>query len=104
MMTPERKAEIEAKLAAILGPQPKPRPKVVASDGAVIDDAAVVVSHADPNAGNANEAGVVKVRRHDAVTPRDDLYEAQLWERAAARRAARAADPYRLGLYGPIDD
>ncbi len=103
-MTPERKAKIEATLAAILGPKPNPRPKVVASDGAVISEAAVVVSPADPNAGSADEAGVVNVRRNDVVTICDDLALTQRAEADAAKRAARAADPYRLGLYGHVDD
>src|ERR1700761_8715620 len=65
-MTPERKAEVEALLDDILGPEPKPqppKPKVVVDAGAVVRDADVVVSPSDVNARQRGGDTGVRVRR-----------------------------------------
>jgi hypothetical protein len=46
----------------------------------------------------------VRPKRSDQVTIRMDLYEQQMAERRAERRRRRELDPYRLGIWGPIDD
>lgn len=51
-MTPQRKAELWAKLEDIIGPMPKhvrPAPKLVCINGRVIAGAVVIVSPSDPN-------------------------------------------------------
>jgi hypothetical protein len=103
-MTPERKAEIEARLDAVLGiSKPKPaKPKVVTSDGRSIRDAVVRVAPEDPNARGGDR--VVEVRREDFVTINFELYELQQAEKAAHRRYLRELDPCRLGLYGSLDE
>ena len=102
-MTPERKAEIEARLEAIIGPMPRPKPKVISRDDVgVIRDADVHVSRADPNA--TGEAEVVSVRRDDFVTVNMAGYERQQTERARDRTFRRNLDPFNIGLYGPIDE
>lgn len=102
-VTPERKAELIAELKEIIGPKPKDRPKVVASDAGVIRDADVHVSRADPNYPKSKE-GMVRVRRNEWVTIRMDLYEEQQRQKQEDRRRRQELDPCRLGLYGPIDD
>jgi hypothetical protein len=103
-MTPERKAEIEARLDAVLGiSKPKPaKPKVVTSDGRSIRDAVVTVAPEDPNARGGDRR--VEVRRDDFVTINFELYELQQAEKAREREYRRQLDPCRLGLYGPVDD
>ena len=46
----------------------------------------------------------VRPKRSDQVTIRMDLYEQQMAERREERRRRRELDPYRLGIWGPIDD
>ncbi|MHC2662561.1 hypothetical protein ACMA5K_01415 [Bradyrhizobium diazoefficiens] len=123
-MTPERKAEVEALLDDILGPEPKPqppKPKVVVDAGAVVRDADVVVSPRDVNAERrGGDTGVV-VRRPtqmvEAPLPpirpgevRIDLGAAQRqWEinradRLADRAHRRQIDPFDYGHWGPRDE
>lgn len=97
-------AEVDAILDRIWGPAPpKPKPKVVTSDGEVVRDATVRVGPADLNYPKSEE-GVVRVRRSDYVTIRMDLWEEQQREKRLDRLLRRQLDPCRLGLYGPIDD
>jgi len=98
---PQKVAKTMALLEKALGltPKPKPKTKAVVNDGEVVRDADVRVSRADPNYYRS-EDGVVRVRRKDFVTVRMDLYEEQMREKAEARRARRALDPYRLGHWG----
>src|SRR5262249_53941668 len=103
---PRKTAELVALMEKALGltPKPKPpKPKAVVDDGQVVRDADVRVSPADPNYHGAHE-GVVRVRRKDWVTVNVDLWEAQQREKAEARRARKALDPYRLGHWGATDD
>ena len=54
---------------------------------------------------NANgKAEVVNVRRPEYVTVDMTQYEHQQAEKAWDRIYRRQLDPYRLGLYGSIDD
>jgi len=46
----------------------------------------------------------VRVRRPDFVTINLAAYGRQHAGRAQGRARARQADPFRLGLYGPLDD
>lgn len=79
-MTPERRAEVEAWLDDLIGPEPPPpKPKVVANDGRVIRDADVVVSPDDVNARKRGGITEVSVRRPDP------------WQKQMAREAAEAA-------------
>jgi len=107
-MTPERKAEIEARLDEILGPAPLPKPKVVAVAGEVVRDADVRVSPADTRNSRYGTVETVRVRRADVVTINQAAAERQYWEgvrdREAERRYRRKIDPCNLGLYGPRDD
>ena len=108
MLTPEKKAEIDARMKPRLERlKSKPKPKVVAVDGAVIRDADVIVSRADPNARHG-VTEVVSVRRPEYVTINMPLAEAQWWSgvraQAADRQRRREADPFRLGHWGPIDE
>ena len=104
---PERTTEeLVAMLERVLGldPNPKPpKPKAVVNEGEVVREAVVRVSPADPNY-RESDGGVVKVRRSGFVTVRIDLWEQQQAEKREARRQLRMIDPYRLGLYGPVDD
>jgi hypothetical protein len=107
-MTPERKAEVEALLDDILGPEPKPqppKPKVVADAGVVVRDADVVVSPADPNAQGAAGLGVRVRRSPPAESPMANMLreevERRYWERESNLRSARF-DP--LGIWGPRDE
>ena len=62
--------ELDAILEEIWGPlppRPKPKPKVVLSEGKEVRDATVQVSPSDPNYRKADE-GVVRVRRPGFVT------------------------------------
>jgi hypothetical protein len=70
-VTPERKAEIRAKIERVLGLKSPPRPKVVTRDGTTVNMAA---------------------------------YEEQQAARARKREESQRRDPYRLGLYGEIND
>jgi hypothetical protein len=97
-------AEVKAILYEIWGPPPpKPKPKVVASDGELVRDALVRVGPADPNYKESDK-GEVRVRRADFVTVRIDLWEEQQRLKAEEKRHRREIDPYRLGLYGPVDE
>ena len=106
MLTPEKRAELRARIDAVVGPKPKPpKPKVVICDGVPIRDADVVVSPKDPNAHHA-AAGVVSVRRFDRVTLDLALAERQLWERqqmeAALRPPSKLFDP--MNVWSRNDD
>ena len=101
-LSPEQKKKLWAKLDKIVGPKPLPKPKVVTQDGFVIRDAEVHVSQADPNAKPEDE--IVFVRRDDFVTVNMVEYERQQAEREGDRRLRRHLDPFRIGLYGPIDE
>lgn len=105
MITPERKAELEAELDELFGLVPTlPKPKVITRDDrGTIRDADVHVSRADPNAAEDADR-VVQVRRDDWVTIDDAAALRQFWDREAARRRARELDPFRMGLYGPVDE
>src|SRR5262249_8421109 len=94
---PKKTAELDALMEKALGltPRPKPRPKVVTSEGEVVRDADVRPSPADPNHPNSEE-GFVRVRRSEFVTINMDLYEAQQREKREDRMRRRALDPYRL--------
>ncbi len=97
-------AEVKAILYEIWGPpRPKPKPKVVASDGELVRDALVRVGPDDPNYAKSEE-GVVKVRRTDFVTVRIDLWEEQQRQKSEERRHRRMIDPDRLGHWGPVDE
>jgi len=121
-MTPERKAEVEALLDSILGPDPKPpppkppKPKVVVRDNEVIRDADVIVSPADRNAQRRGGTHIA-VRRPEPELPplrpgelRIDIAAAQRqWEmeeqfRRADRAQRRQLDPFNFGHWGPLDD
>ena len=104
-MTNERAAEMVARLEQILGlgPPAPEKPKVVTLDAEVVRDAVVRVSPHDPNYAGS-EDGVVHVRRNDCVTIRMDLYEEQMRQKAEDRRRRKELDPYRIGLYGLVDD
>ena len=103
-MTPERKAEIEARIESILGPKPLPKPMVVArEDVGTVRDADVHVSRADVNATRGRDE-IVSVRRADYVTVNVAGYERQQAERAAERAHRRQIDPFRMGLYGSNDE
>jgi hypothetical protein len=98
-------AERKAQIRAILYPKSKPppaKPKIVTSDGTTISDAVVRVAPEDPNARGNDR--IVEVRRSDWVTINLVEYERQCADRAEEKRFRRQLDPYRLGLYGPIDD
>jgi hypothetical protein len=103
-MTPERKAELEAELDALLGPPPLPKPKVVVSDGVVIRDADVHVSPADRRNSRYGLVETVSVRRADWVTVNMAQAEAQWRDNIRAQERRREADPFGLGHWGPIDD
>lgn len=103
-MTPERKRQLIAELEEITGLRRKrQRPKVVASDGAIVRDADVVISPKDPNSGSGKPE-TISVRRSDYVTVNMRAYEEQKAERAMERLRRRSLDPCRLALYGEIDD
>src|SRR6266702_5914713 len=99
-MTPERKAEIEARLDEILGPAPLPKPKVVAVEGEVIRDADVRVSPADTRTSKYGTVETVRVRRADVVTINQAEAERQYWagvrDRGAERYRRRQLDPCNL--------
>jgi hypothetical protein len=107
-MMSERQKMTEAEVKAILyeiwgPPPPKPKPKVVTSDGELVRDALVRVAPSDPNYAKSDE-GVVRVKPADFVTLRIDLWEEQQRQKAEEKRHRREIDPYRLGLYGPVED
>lgn len=99
-MTAARNAELFAELEKLTGLKPKPvalpKPQVVVERGEVVRDAEVAVSRSDPNAANANGAGIVQVQR---VRINMAAAERQFAEREAAAEARVARDPYRLGLW-----
>ena len=94
-LTPEEEAEVVRKLDEICGPIPRPRPKAVVREHAVVRDADVSVSRADPNAGGV--ARVVSVRRDDWVTVNMAEYERQRAERERDGEHLRRLDPFGLG-------
>jgi hypothetical protein len=103
-MSTEREAEIWAELDELLGPLPKPKPKVVTrEDAGTIRDADVAVSRADKNYPNSDE-GIVRVRRPDFVTINIAAWEEQQRWKAEDRRRRRELDPFRIGHWGPLDD
>jgi hypothetical protein len=106
-ISPERMAEIQAILDEIIGPRPKPKPKVVVSDGVPVRDADVIVSRADPNS-RYGTVETVSVRRPDWTTINMQQAEARWWDNIRARetdrRRRREADPFGLGHWGSHDD
>jgi hypothetical protein len=102
---PKRVAELVALMEKALGltPKPKPRAKVVVSDGEVVRDAIVRVGPADRNYHGSDE-GVVRVRRSDFVTINVELWQAQQEDKREARRRRRELDPDRTGIWGPVDE
>lgn len=107
MITPERKAELEAAVREILGPpppKPKPKPKVVTSEGVTIRDAVVHVAPEDPNAKGPNR--IVEVRREDWVTINMRAYEEQrAWEAASRRYEEQLYDSScRLNIWTNPND
>jgi hypothetical protein len=100
-------AELRAEIESFLGPSPKKKPKVVASDGVVVRDADVPVSLKDPNS-RPGRATTVHVRRADYVTVDMVTAERRYWEnvnaQAERRRLIKQADPYNQGHWGRIDD
>jgi hypothetical protein len=107
-MTPEREAQLKAEWDELLRPflpkkKPLPKPKIVVSEGQTVRDADVAVSPADRNARAAVD-GMVRVRRADFVTVNMAAYEAQQADKDRERAVRRARDPYRLGLYGNVDE
>src|SRR5262249_29839754 len=87
-MTPERKAELRTEIEAFLGPLPRPKPKVVVSDGVPVRDADVVVSPKDPNA-RRGQVETVSVRRADYVDVNIAAAEAQHWDNRQAQANQR---------------
>jgi hypothetical protein len=106
-ISPERMAEIQAVLDEIIGPRPKPKPKVVVSDGVPIRDADVVVSPKDPNA-RCGRAETVFVRRADYVavnmSAADAKYHDNLRAQEDQRRLRKEADPIGMGHWGRHDE
>lgn len=122
-MTPERKAEVEALLDDILGPEPEPqppKPKLVAETGIVVRDVETAVAPGDPNAQRRGGETRVSVRRAPALerplpplrlgevrvdmaayTARRLIEEA---DREADRAHRRAIDPFGYGHWGPRDE
>jgi hypothetical protein len=103
-VTPEKQAEIDAEVEEFFRDyygEREPKPKAVVVKDQVVRDADVPVSRTDPN---RSDDGIVKVRRPDYVTIDMVAYEEQQRWKAEQRRRNRELDPYRLGLYGPIDD
>jgi hypothetical protein len=98
-------AQLRAILTEIWGPpwKRKPKPKVVTNEGVEVRDVTVKVSPDDPNY-RQDDGGVVKVRRNDFVTINMSAWEEQIRQRREDRLRLKEIDPYRLGLYGPIDD
>ena len=89
--------EVRAILIEIWGPpRPKPKPKVVTSDGELIRDALVRVAPSDPNYAKSDE-GTVRVRRNDWVTVRIDLWDEQQRQKAEERLHRKMVDPCRIG-------
>ena len=86
---PKKTAELVALMEKALGLTPKPKPKVVTSEGEVVRDADVRPSPADPNHPNSDE-GFVRVRRSDFVTINMELYEAQQQQKREDRIKRRA--------------
>jgi hypothetical protein len=124
-LTPERRAEVEALLDGILGPEPKPqppKPKVVVSDAVVVRDADVVVSPTDVNAKRRGGDTGVRVRRATPMRAepplppmgpgevRIDMGAAQYqWEinradRLTDRAYRRSLDPFDYGHWGRRDE
>lgn len=129
-MTPERKAEVEALLDDILGPEPQPvpalatpqppKPRVVVEAGAVVRDADVVVSRSDVNAKRRGGDTAVSVRRGMPIeSPLPPIKpgevrvnmaaaEQQWWinerDRKAEHAKRRMLDPCNLGIWGPRDE
>ena len=95
--------EMEKILDRICGPRPKPKPKVVTSDGEQIRDAEVKVSDRDPNYRESDD-GVVKVRRSQFVKINMEVYEAQQQWKREERRHRREIDPARTGIWDNPDD
>ena len=115
VVSEERKAQLLAMLEDELGIGPDGKPKsakkpeeksaaaaVVVSDAKVVRDALVRVSPDDPNY-RGSEGGVVKVRKGEVIV-RIDLWERQQALAREERQRRRELDPFRLSLYGPIDD
>jgi hypothetical protein len=130
-LTPERKAELRARIDAALRPKAKPKAKVelVVSDARVPGQTVVVRSgetETAPGDPGTKARGTPKVSwtadglmitkgrlkpgeyrmaGEAYIDPRVEReVEAQRYARALDRQRLRNADPYNLGLYGPIDD
>lgn len=102
-LTPQEEAEIDANLERLWGPIPIPKPKVVKREDIPepVRDADVHVSKADVNTEGTDR--VVEVRRPDYVTINIPAWEEQQAWKQEEKRRRRELDPYRLGLWGPVD-
>jgi hypothetical protein len=95
--------ELDAILTRIWGPKRGPKPKVVTDGAAVVRDATVRVSSADPNYPKSDE-GVVRVRRADFVTINMNLYEEQQRQKQMDRVHRKMIDPARMGHWETDND
>jgi hypothetical protein len=106
--------DVHALLDRLIGPMPKPKPKVVtvrpegASEAVVVRDADVVVSPKDPNAKRGRPS-VVQVRAPDPgwVRPKPTAEEeaiiAQNRSRMVDRSRLAEVDPFNIGHWGQHD-
>jgi hypothetical protein len=106
-VSPERKAEINAILDEIIGPMPRPKPKVVTrNDLGTVRDADVEVSRADVNTSGVERT--VEVRRPDYVRINMPLaiaqWEANLAAKQRDRERMKEIDPFGWGHWGSQDE
>jgi hypothetical protein len=106
----EREAEMHAKLDAILGPMPMPKPKLVVDDGEVVADVYVPVHPKDHRNSHYGRREVVEVSKPDpewltAELPFErgrfdrvtiDMALAEVQQQDRARDRARLAPPDRM--------
>lgn len=109
MLTEEKKAELDAKLDAILARhgygtrayreakrRQQERPKVVVEAGRFVREAEVQVSPSDPNYRQGPRPGFVVINQEALEREWHAARQAEAWDRK--RRAD--LDPYNLGLWG----